>query len=869
VEFGSLNDGTYRFRETAAPAGYNASTLILNPPTFTISSADSEGKVIYATNAKLKYTVTYRPGTQGTFPNNVHSNITHGSATPAYSGPTSGGNPAGNAGYTFMGWDPTPVAATVTANATYTAQWTENGTYAVNYDTNGGTPGSITPKTGVKWTDANLLPAQPTKTGYTFAGWNVTAGGSGTNVSNAATYGSLATDDQTPSITLMAQWTEITGYTVYYNTNGGTPGSITPKTGVKWTDANLLPAFDPTRAGYTFAGWNVTTGGSGTNVSNAAAYSVLAANDTTMSITLTAQWMETNSAGYTVFYNTNGGTPAAIPAKTGVKWEDANLLPAQPARVGYDFGGWNVTAGGSGTNVSSAATYGSLAANDTTDSITLTAQWTEKSGYTVNYDTNGGTPAAIPAKTGVKWTDAGLLPAQPTRTDYTFDGWNVTSGGSGMNVTNAYTYGSLAANDQTMSVTLTAQWTPISYTVTFNGNGADVQAVPGSIVVTRPAMTVGALPTPPTRTGYTFDGWDTNRNGTGTIFNGNTPVNADITVYAQWTAIYYQLAFDLNGGGSATPATQSLRAGDLAAAVADPTRSEHAFLGWNTNRNGGGSMWNFPSTRMPARDVTLYAQWRDNGTPVTPDPPATPTPAPGPGPSANPGPSPSPDASPNPGPTPSATPVVPATVTNSPPSAPPPSAPPPDTLGSPTVVESPVDNGPMTQEEALRQIRNAGVPTTTIGNKEVPLYGLDGTPVWALLNLILMIGGMILAVMVPVVALVRQSDYKHNERKRAAAGENGRDDQEETRAIHRPLMMILTIVLGAAGIAAFILTENMNNLMVILDRWTILMAVLFAAGVLATVFTFRRKKDDGDEYDAQEANAGQEEEYYGRHRRLS
>jgi hypothetical protein len=101
VLFNNLNAGTYRFVETAAPAGYDASTLILNPATFTISDADTQGKVIYATNARLKYTVTYTKGAHGTFADDVHSNITHGSPTPAYGGPTSGGSPAGGAGYMF------------------------------------------------------------------------------------------------------------------------------------------------------------------------------------------------------------------------------------------------------------------------------------------------------------------------------------------------------------------------------------------------------------------------------------------------------------------------------------------------------------------------------------------------------------------------------------------------------------------------------------------------------------------------------------------------------------------------------------------------------------------------------------------------
>jgi hypothetical protein len=188
-------------------------------------------------------------------------------------------------------------------------------------------------------------------------------------------------------------------------------------------------------------------------------------------------------------------------------------------------------------------------------------------------------------------------------------------------------------------------------------------------------------------------------------------------------------------------------------------------------------------------------------------------------------------------------------------------------------------DGSLTPGEALRRIKDAGVPTVTIGNQEVPLFGLGDIPVWALLNLILMVGGMILAIAVPIVVAVRQNDYKDEERNRARRevnGRYGRDDRDdrydrydrdEPRGIHRPLMMILTIILGIVGVIAFILTENMNNLMVILDRWTLLMIVLFAAGALTTVFTFRRRQEDEEEYAGHDGYAGQDTEYRGRHRR--
>jgi uncharacterized repeat protein (TIGR02543 family) len=53
--------------------------------------------------------------------------------------------------------------------------------------------------------------------------------------------------------------------------------------------------------------------------------------------------------------------------------------------------------------------------------------------------------------------------------------------------------------------------------------------------VNSPDTTVGALPTSPARTGYTFTGWNTQEDGGGTAFTASTPVTANITVYAHWS----------------------------------------------------------------------------------------------------------------------------------------------------------------------------------------------------------------------------------------------------------------------------------------------------------------------------------------------
>ncbi|GHU18754.1 hypothetical protein FACS1894163_11090 [Spirochaetia bacterium] len=93
------------------------------------------------------------------------------------------------------------------------------------------------------------------------------------------------------------------------------------------------------------------------------------------------------------------------------------------------------------------------------------------------------------------------------------------------------------------NITVYAQWTINTYTVTFDKNGGDTDASPTSKTVTVPATTIDALPTQPARLGYTFGGWNTKDDGTGTVFDETTLVTADITVYAQWNPLPHYFTF--------------------------------------------------------------------------------------------------------------------------------------------------------------------------------------------------------------------------------------------------------------------------------------------------------------------------------------
>jgi len=151
---------------------------------------------------------------------------------------------------------------------------------------------------------------------------------------------------------------------------------------------------------------------------------------------------------------------------------------------------------------------------------------------TVTFDknnTDAGSTEASPRSKRVTSpaTNVGTLPTPPARTGYNFTGWNTLQNGSGTPF--------IATTTVSSNITVYAQWQARPYTVTFNKNGGDTEANPPSKTVTYPVTTVGTLPAPPTRAeNYTFTGWNTLPNGSGTSFTAATAVSADITVYAQW-----------------------------------------------------------------------------------------------------------------------------------------------------------------------------------------------------------------------------------------------------------------------------------------------------------------------------------------------
>lgn len=146
-----------------------------------------------------------------------------------------------------------------------------------------------------------------------------------------------------------------------------------------------------------------------------------------------------------------------------------------------------------------------------------------------------------------------------------------------------------------------------SYTVSYNANGGS--GAPSSQTKWY-GETLTLSSTQPTRTGYTFAGWNTNSSGTGTNYSvgGSYTSNAALTLYAKWTPVTYTVTYNANGGTNA-PASQTKTYGvDLTLSADIPTYSGYNFQGWSTTDTGGVE-YNPSGTYKSNSAVTLYAVW--------------------------------------------------------------------------------------------------------------------------------------------------------------------------------------------------------------------------------------------------------------------
>ncbi len=432
---------------------------------------------------------------------------------------------------------------------------------------------------------------------------------------------------------------------VTFNANGGQGEMPAQQFVIGESQALMSNAF--TRAGYTFTGWNTAPDGSGTAYYN---HQIISPEQ---NLTLYAQWEQEQEQ--VVSGTENGHDYVDLGLPSGLKWATCNVGATTPEGYG-DYFAWGETSpkndyswstykycNGSDYTIIKYCTQSSYGYNGFTDNKTIldisddvaranwggkwrmstkaeqdelrnncTWTWTTQNGVNgckVTSKTNGnsiflpaagyrnGTSVSYVGSYGYYWSSS-LYENNPNYAYYLV----FRSGGVGSSDyyrTRGHTVRAVISDD-TPQTTI--------YTLTFNANGGSgtmaAQTFEEGVSQALAANTF-------TRSGYTFTGWNTSPDGSGTSYTNKQIITLtqDITLYAQWERIKYNLSFDANGG-EGTMAAQTFEAGVSQAIAANAfTRSGYNFIGWNSNADGSGTSYSDKQVISIANDLTLYAQW--------------------------------------------------------------------------------------------------------------------------------------------------------------------------------------------------------------------------------------------------------------------
>lgn len=240
--------------------------------------------------------------------------------------------------------------------------------------------------------------------------------------------------------------------------------------------------------------------------------------------------------------------------------------------------------------------------------------------YNVAFNGNGATGGSTAAQNTRQYGIGYYLPGNGfTKTGYHFYRWYGSNGGY---YNNGSWYSNLARSG---TITMYAQWLPNTYSIAFDGNGANSGSV-GSLGATYDKGVT--LPKNGfVKKGHKMSSWNTKPDGTGTRYNlganasNLTAVNGgNVTLYAQWEEVHYTIKYDANGGEGTMQDSSPQLDFDFVLPPNEYTKNNCTFIGWSRTKPYG----NIRVARAEFADgatinnlissdgdsVTLYAVWK-------------------------------------------------------------------------------------------------------------------------------------------------------------------------------------------------------------------------------------------------------------------
>lgn len=336
------------------------------------------------------------------------------------------------------------------------------------------------------------------------------------------------------------------GHSINYIVNGGTIDADAPKTFVSSNLPITLPV--PTRAGYEFGGWFLSS-----DFSGAAQTTIPAGTDS--NVYVYAKWIKT----YNITYHLGGGENAESNPQT-FNEKTLPLTLATPTREGFTFAGWYQNPAYSGNQMTTIEI-------GTEKNVSLWAKWNAVE-YSVSYNLNGGTNND---QNITKYTilDTPVKLYNPTYEGFVFEGWFTKSDFSGEKIT-------YLSKDNLGDVTLYAKWS-LAYTITYNTNGG-LNDGRNPSVFTENTETFSLYEA--TKLNFTFLGWFDNEALSGTPVTQITKgTKSNVVLWAKWSSAQITVTFNPNGGG-VSPLTKVVKKDGTYGELPTPTKAGYTFNGW-------------------------------------------------------------------------------------------------------------------------------------------------------------------------------------------------------------------------------------------------------------------------------------------------
>lgn len=637
----------YKFEGWYYDAGYTSKVTSLGEENTTNFPESSNEVTIYAKWEETNYTLKYET--------NGGSPIADGSYSISTNTLTQFPTNPIRTGYTFDRWyydenltQPVSLPLPETTQAypsdkmevTFYAKWN-----AIPYTLklmNGDT--SFREETIFNYSTIDLTFTKPIKEYYDFVGWFPNADGSGTQVTSVT--------NAIDHVTLYAKFAKHK-YSIIYEFNNGTKvtGGNYPDTYVVGESVTLGTL---TRNQDRFLGWQIE--GSGTLLAN----NVLPANDP-KNVSLVAVW----DVRYTITFNIDADGLTVPDAMTPLASDQVKLPKPATEKRGYTFGGWKDNKGNtyntttsylfSGADITLTAiwnpiTYTVTFKDGSTELYTQTYQlgtgsevefkdqtkdgfifngWKDESGHkvtaisnteiedktfvvdwiTINYHlTYYFADNATADQTKVyTWSSKGDGLHIPVRTGYTFQGWFLDGQEEALTA--------LPTNDKKekdIYFEATAKWELQKYPVVFylnDGSGAALsyKDFEYSVETGIPEKSMPG-PSKAVRKGYTFAGWYTNPEGTGTKVTSIAVGTGKVELYAKWQINTYTIEYKTGGGTILSGKVDTYQIGDVVTLPTDVKRDGFTFVGWYANEFlSGDQVKQIQATEYGNK--VFYAKW--------------------------------------------------------------------------------------------------------------------------------------------------------------------------------------------------------------------------------------------------------------------